>query len=196
MHNTPKTGTAYISGNNSAPHWACLAGAELSVFCPLQFSLCNKSVNVLCFIQRLLSNLFSVLVAVQVALLEIMLKQYCLSERVINHQVDKSSGHCWRVMGVLLTFNTFGLLLVSWIISTLMMVQIVFCAPSILVIMCHYSTEGCNKRQEFRFSFTVRTFVGFHLLRADFEPAAAFFSPHFSFPVKVKDCSFKRKHSL
>lgn len=54
---------------------------------------------------------------------EIMLKQYCLSERVINHQVDKSSGHCWRVMSVFLTFNTFRLLLVRWIISTLMMVQ-------------------------------------------------------------------------
>lgn len=108
---------AYISGNNSPPP-PLKARLSASVFCPLQFSLCNKSADALCFIQRLYSNLFYVLVAVQVALLEIMLKQYCLSEMVINHQADKSSGHCWRVMSVLLTFNTFGLLLVSWIIST------------------------------------------------------------------------------
>lgn len=67
---------------------------SVSVFCPLQFCSCCMSVNALCFIQRLLSNLFCVLLAVQVAQLEIMLKQYCLTERVINHEVDKSSGHC------------------------------------------------------------------------------------------------------
>lgn len=101
----------------------------LSVLCTLQFSFCCMNVNVLCFIQRSLSNLFCTLLAVQVSLLEIMLKQYCPSERVINHQVDKSSGHCWRVMSV--TFNTFGLLLVSWIISPPMMARKIFCVPSI-----------------------------------------------------------------
>lgn len=57
-------------------------------------NVCCTSVNVLRFIQRLLPNLSCVLLPVQVALLEIMLKQYCLSERVINHEADKSSGHC------------------------------------------------------------------------------------------------------
>lgn len=108
--------TVEISANNSAH---TKAGLSVSVLCPRQFCFWCISVNVLCSI----SNLFCVLLAVQVALLEIMLKQYCLSERVINHHTDKSSGHCWRVMSVLLTFNTFGLLLVRWIISTLMMVQ-------------------------------------------------------------------------
>lgn len=65
---------------------------------------------VLCFIQRLRSTMFCVLLAVEAALLEIILKQYYRSERVINHQADKSSGHCWRVMSVFVTFNAFGLL--------------------------------------------------------------------------------------
>lgn len=68
---------------------------SVPALCSLKFSFCCINVNVLCFIQRLVSNLFCVaLLAVQVSLLEIMLKQYCLSERAINHPVDKSSGHC------------------------------------------------------------------------------------------------------
>lgn len=96
-------------------------------------------VKVLCFIQRLLSNLFSTLLAVQVSRLEIMLKQYCRSERVINHQADKSSGHCGHVMSV--TFNKFGLLLVSWIISPLTMGQKIFCLLSSAVIMGDFFAE-------------------------------------------------------
>lgn len=88
--------------------------------------LCILSRDFFCF-----PNLFRASLAVQVPPLEIMLKQYSLSEGVINHQLDKSSGHCWRVMSEPLTFNTFGLLLVSWIISPpMMMGQKTFCVLS------------------------------------------------------------------
>lgn len=88
-------------------------------------------VHVLCFIHRLRSNLPCALLAVWISLLEIMLKQYCLSVRVINHQLDKSSGHCWRIMSALLTFNAFGLLLVRWIIGpAVVKVENKFCVIS------------------------------------------------------------------
>lgn len=91
------------------------------MLCPLQFSPCSA------FYPKItLQFVLCVSLAVEVALLEIMLKQYCLSERVINHQVDKGSGHCWRVMSVFLTFNTFGLLLVTDDGTK------IFCMPSVL----------------------------------------------------------------
>lgn len=85
-------------------------------------------VHVLRFIHRFSSNFLCALLAVRISLLEIMLKQYCRSVRVINHQLDKSSGHCWRIMSTLLTFNAFGLLLVRWIIGlAVMKVENKFC---------------------------------------------------------------------
>lgn len=112
---------AQILTTNSDHTELRVCASHTAVFSP-------ASVFVLRFIRRLSSNLLCALLAVRMSLLEIMLKQYCPSVRVINHRLDKSSGHCWRVMSALLTFNALGLLLVRWIIGpALLKVEHKFC---------------------------------------------------------------------
>lgn len=66
-----------------------------------------------------LQSILFLLFVVQVAPLEVMLKQFSLSERHINHQLDKRSGHRYGEMSMLLTSNTFGLLLIRRITGKL-----------------------------------------------------------------------------
>lgn len=78
---------AQILTTNSAHTGLRVCASHTAVFTP-------ACMHVLRFIHRLRSNLLCALLAVRISLLEIMLNQYCLSVRVINHQLDVSSGHC------------------------------------------------------------------------------------------------------
>lgn len=74
------TNSAHTEVRVCALHTAGFTLACVSVFCLSSTDYC--------------SNLLCALLAVRISLLEIMLKQYRLSVRLINHQLDKSSGHC------------------------------------------------------------------------------------------------------